>query len=83
MGLPYELAHAFSDPECQSHGVRTVYDHHFRCLRCCFCGHRFSRGGRAVTPTRKLSPLLWPKEIGGRKWAKQTRTGTRRRLTAL
>lgn len=83
MGLPYELAHFLSDPDCPDHGSRTVYDHNFRSLRCAWCGHRFSRGDRTVTPTRKLPVWMWPKEASGRAWAKQTRGKSRAQARGL
>lgn len=73
MGATWELLHLFADPHCPDHGSRTVYDHNLRSLRCAWCGHRVRKDGEPVTATRHLSPLLWPKEVGGRAWAKQTR----------
>jgi hypothetical protein len=73
MDTIYELIHLFADPDCPEHGGKTYYDHNFRSLRCAWCGHRVRKDGVPVPRTRDYPFWMWPKEIGGRKQAKQTR----------
>jgi hypothetical protein len=65
---------------CAAHGERAVYDAKMRAWRCCSCGHRFSRAGEPVKATRRMAPWKWPRELYGRRWARQAGQGRHTRV---
>ena len=60
---------------CAAHGERLLWDAKMAAWRCAACGHRCSKHGEQVKATRYMWPWKWPRELAGRRWAKQAGAG--------